>query len=75
MKDISNNELIYHGCAIGMCNILIDGLHDLRYDLETCPGIAYDSELEKIYDTIELLREIKTRNIQKMKKYGLENNS
>ena len=71
---LSDNEKIYRGCVIGMIENLIDGLHNLRYDLESCPGIATDDEIVHIEDMREQLRKISDRSIDDLKKYGLHIN-
>lgn len=70
-RKLSDNEKIYRGCVIGMIENLIDGLHNLRYDLESCPGIATDDEITYIEDMREQLRKISDRSINELKKYGL----
>ena len=71
---LSDNEKIYRGCVIGMIENLIDGLHNLRYDLESCPGIATDEEITYIEDMREQLRKINNRSISELKRYGLKEN-
>ena len=71
---LSDNEKIYRGCVIGMIENLIDGLHNLRYDLESCPGIATDEEITYIEDMRELLRRISDRSLSELKRYGLKEN-
>ena len=71
---LSDNEKIYRGCVIGMIENLIDGLHNLRYDLESCPGIATDEEITYIEDMREQLRKISDRSSDDLKKYGLHIN-
>lgn len=71
---LSDNEKIYRGCVIGMIENLIDGLHNLRYDLESCPGIATDDEMTYIEDMRELLRRISDRSLSELKRYGLKEN-
>ena len=71
---LSDNEKIYRGCVIGMIENLIDGLHNLRYDLESCPGIATDEEITYIEDMREQLRKISDRSLSELKRYGLKEN-
>lgn len=71
---LSDNEKIYRGCVIGMIENLIDGLHNLRYDLESCPGIATDEEMTYIEDMREQLRKISDRSLSELKRYGLKEN-
>lgn len=71
---LSDNEKIYRGCVIGMIENLIDDLHNLRYDLESCPGIATDEEITYIEDMRELLRKISDRSLSELKRYGLKEN-
>ena len=73
-EKLSDNEKIYRGCVIGMIENLIDGLHNLRYDLESCPGIATDGEITYIEEMREQLRKISDRSIDELKKYGLHIN-
>lgn len=71
---LSDNEKIYRGCVIGMIENLIDGLHNLRYDLESCPGIATDEEMTCLEDLRGLLRSISDRSLSELKRYGLKEN-
>ena len=71
---LSDNEKIYRGWVIGMIENLIDGLHNLRYDLESCPGIATDEEITYIEDMREQLRKISDRSLSELKRYGLKEN-
>lgn len=73
-RKLSDNEKIYRGCVIGMIENLIDGLHNLRYDLESCPGIATDEEITYIEDMREQLRKISDRSLSELKRYGLKEN-
>ena len=73
-RKLSDNEKIYRGCVIGMIENLIDGLHNLRYDLESCSGIATDEEIAHIEDMRELLRKISDRSLSELKRYGLKEN-
>ena len=73
-EKLSDNEKIYRGCVIGMIENLIDGLHNLRYDLESCPEIATDEEIAHIEDMRELLRKISDRSLSELKRYGLKEN-
>lgn len=73
-EKLSDNEKIYRGCVIGMIENLIDGLHNLRYDLESCPGIATDEEITYIEDMREQLRKISDRSLSELKRYGLKEN-
>ena len=73
-EKLSDNEKIYRGCVIGMIENLIDGLHNLRYDLESCPGIATDEEIAHLEDMRELLRKISDRSLSELKRYGLKEN-
>jgi hypothetical protein len=73
-KKLSNNDRIYRGCVLGMTQILIDGMHDLRYDLESCKGIATDEEIDALEDAKELLETINARVKSELKNYGLEEN-
>lgn len=73
-RKLSDNEKIYRGCVIGMIENLIDGLHNLRYDLESCPGIATDEEITYIEDMREQLRKISGRSLSELKRYGLKEN-
>jgi len=73
-RKLTDNEKIYRGCVIGMTEIVIDNLHALAYDLESCPGIASDEEIDQIYETAEMLRNINDRLTQELKRYGLKVN-
>lgn len=73
-KKLSNNDRIYRGCVLGMTQIIIDSMHDLRYDLETCKGIATDDEIEELEVARELLETINARVKSELKDYGLEEN-
>lgn len=68
---VSDNQKIYRGCVIGMTEILIDGLYSLKYDLESCPGIATIEEMEEIDGICNLLRKISNRCLDELKPYGL----
>ena len=75
-KDVklSDNEKIYRGCVIGMIEVTIDGLSNLLYDLESCPGIVSAEEFSQIQDASELLRNISNRTVKTLKRYGLKEN-
>lgn len=73
-KKLSNNDRIYRGCVLGMTQILMDGMSDLRYDLESCKGIATDEEIDALEDARELLETINARVKSELKDYGLEEN-
>lgn len=52
----------------------IDDLHALAYDLESCPGIASDEEIDQIYEMAQKLRDLNKRLTEELKRYGLKVN-
>lgn len=73
-RKLSDNEKIYRGCVIGMTENTIDDLHAIAYDLESCPGIASDEEIDQIYEMAQKLRDLNKRLTEELKRYGLKVN-